>query len=237
MTKTTDISEQFSRLTLLFGDDGIKKLFKARVAVFGIGGVGGYVVEALARSGVGKLDLIDNDRVVLSNLNRQIIATHQTVGSYKTDAARARVLSINPNCDVTVHQMFFSPENADLFDFKQYDYVADAIDSFTSKLCLIEKAKAAGTPIISAMGAANKICPERFEVADIYQTSVCPMAKKLRKELKKRGIDSLKVVYSKEEPVTNAGRQTGKVLGSTSFTPPVAGLIMASEIIKDILNA
>ena len=231
------MTEQFSRLALLFGQSAVQKLSKMHVAVFGIGGVGGYVVEALARSGIGMIDLIDSDKVVLSNLNRQIIATHQTLGLLKTEAAQERILSINPNCKVQTHNVFFSPQNADLFDFKKYDYVADAIDSLGSKICLIEKAKAAGTPIISAMGAANKIYPERFEVADIYQTSVCPVAKILRKELKKRGINNLKVVYSKEQPlVPNKTDEEGKVLGSTAFTPPVVGLIIAAEIIKDLLN-
>ena len=230
------MKEQFSRLEILFGSQGIQKLLGARVAVFGLGGVGGYVVEALARSGVGKLDLIDADKVVLSNLNRQIIATHQSIGFYKTDVAKERVLSINPNCDVRTHQVFFSAENADSFNLKEYDYIADAIDSLGPKILLIEKAKAVGTPIISAMGAANKLCPERFEVADIYQTSVCPVAKIVRKELKKRGIKNLKVVYSKEEPQASKTDTAAKILGSTSFTPPVCGLIMASEIIKDLLK-
>ena len=229
------MTEQFSRLALLFGNKAIEKLHESRVAVFGIGGVGGYVVEALARSGIGKLDLIDNDKVVLSNLNRQIIATHQTLGLYKTEVAKERVLSINPKCVVQTHQVFFTSENAEMFDFKKFDYVADAIDSFFSKICLIEKAKALHTPIISAMGAANKICPERFEIADISKTSVCPLAKKIRKELKKRGINHLKVVYSKEQPSIHITTEN-KILGSTAFTPPVVGLIMASEIIKDLLS-
>jgi len=230
------MEEQFSRLELIFAQEGLEKLFKAHVAVFGIGGVGGYVVEALARTGVGKLDLIDGDVVCLSNLNRQIIATHQTLGEPKTEAAKQRVLSINPACIVQTHQMFFTPENAHLLNFAQYDYVVDAIDNVTSKICLIETAKASKTPVISSMGAANKICPELFEVADIYKTSVCPLAKVLRKELKKRGISGLKVVYSKEQPVLpNTGEGRSKVLGSTSFTPPVAGLLIAGEVIKDIL--
>ena len=230
---TNHTPEQFSRLALLIGDNGFEKLSKSHVAVFGCGGVGGYVVEALARSGIGKLDLIDGDDVALSNLNRQIIATHQTIGRPKTEVAKERILSVNPDCVVQTYKMFFSSENTDLFDFKKYNYVADAIDSLASKICLIETAKVAQTPIISAMGAANKLHPERFEVADIYQTSVCPLAKILRKELKKRNIESLKVVYSKESP---AKPSTSAVLGSTAFTPPVAGLIMAAEIIKDLLN-
>ena len=233
MTCANHTPEQFSRLALLIGNNGFEKLSKSHVAVFGCGGVGGYVVEALARSGIGKLDLIDGDNIALSNLNRQIIATHQTIGRPKTEVAKERILSVNPDCTVQTYQMFFSSQNIDLFDFKKYDYVADAIDSLASKICLIETAKAAQTPIISAMGAANKLHPERFEVADIYQTSVCPLAKILRKELKKRGIESLKVVYSKESP---AKPSSGTVLGSTAFTPPVAGLIMAAEIIKDLLN-
>lgn len=237
MTSTNHIPEQFSRLAVLIGDEGIEKLSKSYIAIFGLGGVGGYIVEALARSGVGHIDLIDADTVALSNLNRQIIATHQTIGRPKTEVLKERILSINPACIVQTNQVFFSAENADSFDFKKYDYVADAIDSFASKLCLIEKVKAAHTPIISAMGAANKMHPECFEVADIYKTSVCPLAKILRKELKKRGIENLKVVYSKEDPVKSMLKdEQNIVLGSTAFTPPVVGLIMAGEIIKDILK-
>ena len=179
----------------------MEKLGRSRVAVFGIGGVGGYVVEALARSGVGALDLIDDDKVCLTNLNRQIIATHSTIDMYKVDAARERILDINPECDVTVHRCFYLPETEDQFDFTQYDYIVDAIDTVTGKLSIIDNAKKAGTPVISSMGAGNKVHPELFEVADIYETSVCPLAKVMRRELKKRGITSLKVVYSREEPI------------------------------------
>lgn len=191
--------EELSRTGLLIGEEGIEKLQRARVAVFGIGGVGGYVVEALARSGVGALDLIDNDTVAPSNLNRQIIATMQTVGQYKVDVMRERILSINPDARVSVHRCFFLPENAGEFDFTQYDYVVDAVDTVTAKLEIIMRAKAAGVPVISCMGAGNKLDATKFQVTDIYQTSMCPLAKVMRRELKKRGVKALQVVYSTEQ--------------------------------------
>jgi tRNA A37 threonylcarbamoyladenosine dehydratase len=216
----------------------MEKLKHSRVAVFGIGGVGGYVVEALARSGVGALDLIDNDTVAITNINRQIIATHNTIGRYKVDVAKERIKEINPECEVRIYKTFYLPEKSEEFDFKVYDYVADAIDTVSGKIALAVQASRAGVPIISAMGAGNKLEPTMFEVADIYKTSVCPLAKVMRKELKKRGVKKLKVVYSKEEPLKPAETEekTGKrqTAGSTAFTPAVAGLIMASEIIKDI---
>ncbi|MBO6281333.1 MAG: tRNA threonylcarbamoyladenosine dehydratase [Alphaproteobacteria bacterium] len=234
--------DQFSRTRILFGSTALEKLAHSRVAVFGIGGVGGYTVEALARSGLGALDLIDNDTVALTNLNRQIIATHSTIGQYKTDVAAARVRDINPACKITVHQTFFLPENSAEFDFSQYDYVVDAIDTVAGKIGLIEAADVAGVPIISAMGAGNKLDPTAFEIADIYKTSVCPLAHVMRKELKKRGIKHLKVIYSKEQPLTPlADEETDKTSkrvtpGSTSFVPPVVGLIIAGEVIKDLIN-
>lgn len=237
---------QFSRTQLLLGQDGMDKLARARVAVFGIGGVGGYTVEALARSGVGALDLIDDDKVCLSNINRQIIATHKTVGQYKTDVAEARILEINPHAIVRKFQTFYMPDTADQFDFTQYDYVVDAIDTVTGKISLVMQAQAAGVPIISAMGAGNKMDPTAFEVADIYETSVCPLARVMRHELKKRGVSHLKVVYSKEpartplddtssscQPGTNRKRQ---VPGSNAFVPSVAGLILAGEVIRDLVG-
>lgn len=235
------MTEQFSRTEMLLGSEAMQRLNTARVAVFGIGGVGGYVVEALARSGVGALDLVDHDKVAISNINRQVIATWDTIDCYKTDVMRDRIMKINPDCKVKVHQCFFLPENEDTFDFKEYDYVVDAVDTVTAKIALIMKAKEAGVPIISCMGAGNKLNPAMFEVTDIYKTSVCPLAKVMRRELKKRGVKKLKVVYSKEEPVfpktdiqdTNTDRR--KVTpGSVAFVPSVAGLIMASEVVKDI---
>ena len=196
------MTKQHERTALLLGEEAVEGLHNKRVAVFGVGGVGGYAVEALARAGVGRLDLIDKDEVDITNINRQIIATHETVGQPKVEVARQRILAINPRAQVTVHQTFYLPENADGFDFTQYDYVIDAIDTVTGKISLIMQAAQAGTPIISAMGAGNKLDPTRFEVADIYQTSVCPLAKVMRRELKKRGIKKLKVVYSKEPAMT-----------------------------------
>ena len=196
------MAEQFIRTEMIFGGEGMERLYRARVAVFGVGGVGGHVVEALARSGVGTLDLIDNDTVCLSNINRQIIATHKTLGQYKVDAAAERVREINPDAVVNIYRTFYLPETADQFDFTQYDYVVDAIDTVSGKLMLVEQAEAAGTPIISSMGAGNKVDPAAFEVADIYETSVCPLARVMRRELKKRRIKKLKVVYSKEEALT-----------------------------------
>jgi tRNA A37 threonylcarbamoyladenosine dehydratase len=231
--------EQLSRTELIYGEEAIKYFAKCRVAIFGIGGVGGYVTEALARTGIGELDLIDSDKVVLSNLNRQIIATHRTIGMYKVDAAAERIKDINPACRVNTYKVFYLPETQDSFDFTKYDYVVDAIDTVAGKLAIIENAKKAGVPIISSMGAGNKVRPAMFEVADIYKTSICPLAKTIRKECRKRGIESLKVVYSKEEPAENKNPQvdeeTGKrVPGSTAFTPSAAGLIIASEVINDL---
>lgn len=229
--------EQFSRTELLLGHEAMEKLAGSRVAVFGIGGVGGYVVEALARSGVGALDLIDNDKVALSNINRQIIATMKTVGMDKVDAAKERILDINPDCKVTTYKTFYMPDTAEQFDFTKYDYVVDAIDTVTGKLTIIENAKKAGVPVISSMGAGNKLDASAFEVADLYKTSVCPLAKVMRRECKKRGIRSLKVVYSKEEPVkssavlTEGGRN---IPGSIAFAPSSAGLVIAGEVIKDL---
>ena len=231
---------QFSRTELLLGRDAMERLFKARVAVFGIGGVGGYAVEALARSGIGTLDLIDNDRVCLTNLNRQIIATHRTVGMYKVDAAKERILEINPNAAVNAFPCFYTPETAQQFDFTLYDYVIDAIDTVTGKLSLAMQAEQAGTPVISCMGAGNKLDPTAFEVADIYETSVCPLARVMRTELRKRGVGHLKVVYSREPPIRPAeaceedGGVRRSVPGSTAFVPAVAGLILAGEVVKDL---
>jgi len=233
----------FSRTQLLFGKEGMQKLRSARVAVFGIGGVGGYVAEALARSGIGALELIDSDTVTLTNINRQIIATHKTVGRYKTEVMAERITEINPEAEVKTYRIFFMPETAENFDFSKYDYVIDAIDTVTGKLELIMRAEAANVPIISAMGAGNKLDPTKFEVTDIFKTSVCPLARVMRRELKARGIRHLKVVYSKEEPIAPQFDPTdeeiitsGKpVPGSTSFVPPVVGLIIAGEVIKDLV--
>ena len=216
----------------------MQKLAAARVAVFGVGGVGGHAVEALARSGIGALDLVDSDVVCLSNLNRQIIATHHTIGQYKVDAAAARIAEINPLCKVSVHKVFFVPETQDQFDFSQYDYVIDAIDTVSGKSALITAAQQADVPVISAMGAGNKVNPAAFEVADIYKTSVCPLAHVMRKELKKRGVKSLKVVYSREQPLPmrSASDEKRPTVGSTSFVPPVVGCIIAGEVIKDLIG-
>ena len=226
----------------MFGSEGLERLYKARVAVFGIGGVGGYVVEALVRSGLGFIDIIDNDTVALSNLNRQIIATHSTIGRYKVDVMEERIKDINPECKVKIHRCFYLPENKDEFDFTEYDYVVDAIDTVSGKISLVVQANEAHTPIISSMGAGNKMHPELFEVDDIYNTSICPLARVMRRELKKREIKGLKVVYSKEEPVKPKSEEdtenpaTRKVApGSNAFVPSVAGLIIASEVIKDIM--
>lgn len=225
--------EEFSRSALLLGGEAVKQLGRKTVAVFGIGGVGGFVVEALARTGVGTLHLIDNDTVGLSNLNRQMAALHSTVGKFKTEVMKERVLDINPQINVSVHNCFFLPENADEFDFSSYDYVVDAVDTVTAKLELAVRAQKAGIPVISCMGAGNKLDPTAFEVSDVYQTSVCPLARVMRRELKKRGVDQLKVVYSKEKPVkVSAG--AGSVPGSVAFVPSVAGLILAGEVIKDL---
>lgn len=229
------MDEQFSRIGLLLGNDSMEKLSKAHVAVFGVGGVGGYVVEALVRSGIQHIDIVDNDTVSISNINRQIIATHSTVGQYKVDVMERRILDINPNAKVNVYRCFYLPQTRDQFDFTQYDYVVDAIDTVTGKLQLIQQAKEAGTKVISCMGAGNKLDPTRFEVADISKTSVCPLARVMRQECKKRGIKDVKVVYSKEEPIKPRFAEGAEVVpGSTAFVPSVAGLIIASEVIKDL---
>lgn len=235
------IHEQFLRTQMLLGTQAVEKLQKARVAVFGIGGVGGYTVEALARSGVGCLDLIDHDTVSLSNLNRQILATHSTVGLPKVEAARRRILDINPQCVVNTHPVFYTPETAAEFDFTQYDYIVDAIDTVTGKLQLVQAARAAGTPIICCMGTGNKLDASAFEVSDISKTTMCPLARIMRKELGKRGIKHLKVVYSREEALTPTGWEEeaaalGKrqIPGSVAFVPGAAGLILAGEVIKDL---
>ena len=245
---------QSSRTQLLIGEAAINKLQKSRVAVFGIGGVGGYVCEALVRSGVGAFDLVDDDKVCLTNLNRQIIATRKTVGKYKADVMKERMLDINPDVDVRIHRCFFLPENADDFPFDEYDYVVDAVDTVTAKIELILRAKAHNVPIISAMGAGNKLDPGRFKIADIYQTSVCPLARVMRRELKKRHVKNLKVVYSDEQPIRpledmSISCRTGCICppgaqhkcterrdipGSTAFVPAVAGLMIAGEIVKDL---
>ena len=235
--------DQFARTELLIGAEALGRLAGCRVAVFGIGGVGGYTVEALARSGIGALDLIDDDRISLTNLNRQLHAMHSTLGQYKTDVAAERIRDINPDCRVITHHTFFLPETQDQFDFTQYDYVVDAIDTMKGKLALAEKAQSSGTPVISAMGAGNKLDPTAFRVGDIHQTSVCPLARIMRSECRKRGIRRLKVVYSTEPPVrplgeTPADDRSGSsrrdIPGSTAFVPAAAGLIIASEVIKDL---
>ena len=238
------MENQFIRTQMLVGKQGIEKLKNSTVAVFGVGGVGGYTVEALARSGVGTIVIIDNDTVSLSNINRQIIATHDTLGMLKTDAAEMRIKSINPDCTVVKHNCFFLPENADSFDFSKYDYVVDAIDTVSGKIELVMKAISEGTPIISSMGAGNKLDPTQFEVSDISKTSVCPLARVMRRELKKRGVNHLKVVYSKEQAVTPFEADEIKdekdfarrraLPGSVAFVPSVAGLIIAGEVIKDL---
>ena len=245
---------QFSRTQLLLGKEAIEKMSNSRVAVFGIGGVGGYVCEALVRSGVGAFDLIDDDKVCLTNLNRQIIATRKSIGKYKVDVMKERMLDINPKVDVRVHKCFFLPENADDFPFEEYDYVVDAVDTVTAKLEIIVRAKSLNIPVISAMGAGNKLDASRFKVADIYKTQMDPLAKVMRRELKKRNIKHLKVVYSDEQPIkpledmsiscrTNCICPPGAahkcterrdIPGSTAFTPAVAGLIMAGELVKDL---
>lgn len=231
--------EKFSRTELLVGKSAVEKLAKSRVAVFGVGGVGGYVVEALVRSGVGTLDLVDNDDVSISNINRQIIATTKTVGLSKIEVAKERALEINPDVKINVYQMFYTSETESQFDFTQYDYVVDAIDTVVGKLSLVEKSKSAGVPIICAMGAGNKLDPTKFEVADISETSVCPLARVMRTELKKRNITDVKVVYSKEIPQKTdlVDEKTGKSIpGSISFVPSVVGLIIAGEVIKDLIK-
>lgn len=243
------MSEQFSRTELLLGKDAMDRLAKARVAVFGIGGVGGYVCEALVRSGIRAFDLIDNDTVCMSNLNRQIIATRSTIGKYKTQVMKDRMLDINPEVDVRIYNSFFLPENADDFPWEEYDYIVDAVDTVTAKIALVEKANEKNIPIISSMGAGNKLDGSAFEVADIYKTQVCPLAKVMRRELKKRGIKKLKVVYSRElalKPITTENETASEkedakirkraIPGSVAFVPSVAGLIIGGEVIKDIAN-
>lgn len=247
---------QFSRTELLLGKDAMEKLAASRVAVFGIGGVGGYTVEALARSGIGAIDIIDDDKVCLTNINRQIIATRKTIGKYKVDVAEKRILDINPDAAVRKYKTFYMPDTADQFDFTEYDYIVDAIDTVTGKIELAVNAQKAGTPIISSMGAGNKLNAAGFEVADIYKTSVCPLAKVMRRELKKRNIKKLKVVYSKEPPMTPIEskeiscksncvcppgtarncNQRRQVPGSVAFVPSVVGLIIAGEVVKDLLK-
>lgn len=247
---------QFSRTQLIFGKEAMDKLANSRVAVFGIGGVGGYTVEALVRSGIGAIDIIDDDKVCLTNINRQIFATRKTVGKYKVDVAEERILDINPDIKVTKHRTFYSPETASEFDFTQYDYVVDAIDTVTGKLELVENAKKCGTPIICSMGAGNKVDASAFEVTDIFKTSVCPLAKVMRYELKRRGIKHLKVVYSKEQPVkpiedmaiscrshcvcppgtARKCTQRRQIPGSTAFVPSTVGLIIAGEVVKDLIG-
>ncbi len=225
------MENQYIRTIAVLGEAAIEKLKNFRVAVFGVGGVGSYAVEALARAGVGKIDLIDNDTFNVTNINRQLYATHKTIGEYKVDVARERILDINPDCVVTTHKTFYLPENADTLDLSQYDYIVDAIDTVSAKIELVLRANKCGTPIISSMGTGNKLCPEMFEVADIYKTSVCPLAKVMRTRLKKEGIKKLKVVYSKEEPIKN----NDNIIGSVPFVPSVAGLIIAGEVIKDLM--
>lgn len=229
----------FSRTEALIGKEGLEKLKNARVAVFGVGGVGGYVVEALARSGVGEIDLIDSDKVSVSNINRQIIALHSTVGRYKTEVMAERIKDINPNAKVNVFNLFYLPETAEKFDFAAYDYVVDAVDTVSAKLSIVERAYQVKIPVISSMGAGNKLNPTDFEIADIYQTSVCPLAKVMRRELKKRGVEKLKVIYSQEEPKSEgiADEERGKRSpASIAFVPSVAGLIIASEVVKDLIK-
>ena len=246
--------DQFARTQLLLGMDAMERLKKSRVAVFGVGGVGGYSVEALARSGVGAIDLIDDDKVCLTNINRQIIADVKTIGKYKVDVAKDRILSINPRCKVTTHKSFYLPENSGDFDFKEYDYVIDAVDTVTAKINLVMQANECNVPVISSMGAGNKLDPTAFIVSDIYKTSVCPLAKVMRRELKKRNIKKLKVVYSKEQPLVpmedesiscrshcvcppGAERKCTDrraIPGSVAFVPSVVGLIIAGEVIKDL---
>ena len=256
MEEQVSMQDQYSRTQLLLGKEAMEKLHNSRVAVFGIGGVGGYTVEALARSGVGALDLIDDDKVCLTNINRQIYATRKTVGRYKIEVAEERIHQINPDCQVRTHQTFYMPEIADQFDFSAYDYIVDAIDTVTAKIDLIVQANRYQVPIMSAMGAGNKMDPTAFEVDDIYNTSVCPLARVMRYELRKRGIPKLKVVYSKEKPVESKEdmaascrshcicppgtarkcTQRRAIPGSNAFVPSVAGLIIAGEVVKDLIG-
>ena len=248
--------DRFSRTELMIGKDAIEKLKNSRVAVFGVGGVGGYTVEALARSGIGSIDIIDDDKVCLTNINRQILALSSTIGKYKVEVAEQRIKDINPDCNVTAHRLFYTPETADNFDFTKYDYIVDAIDTVTGKLSLALKAQEAKTPIISAMGAGNKLNPTAFKVADIYETSVCPLARVMRLECKRRGIKSLKVVYSQEKAIkpqqseeiscknncvcpagtTRKCTLRRDIPASNAFVPPVVGFIIAGEVVKDIIG-
>ena len=235
------MTDQFSRTQLLLGSEGMDRLKNARIAVFGVGGVGGFAAEALVRSGVGHIDLIDNDTVSLTNLNRQIIALHSTIGRYKTEVARERFLDINPELDINIYNVFYTPETSSMFDFTKYDLIIDAIDSVTGKIELVMQADKAGTEIICSMGAGNKLHPELFEIADIYKTSVCPLARVMRTELKKRGIKKLKVVYSKEPPIKPlpSSEDPGvrrSLPGSTSFVPSAAGLILAGEVVRTLIK-
>lgn len=245
---------QFSRTQLLYGEEAMKRLRNARVAVFGVGGVGGYVCEALVRSGVGAFDLIDDDKVCLTNINRQIIATRKTVGKYKADVMKERMQEINPDVEVNIHKCFFLPENADKFPFGEYDYVVDAVDTVTAKIELVMKCNKEGVPIISSMGAGNKLEPSAFKVSDIYKTKMCPLAKVMRRELKKRGVRKLKVVYSEEKPkrpiedmsiscrthcicppgAKHKCTEKRDIPGSVAFVPSVVGLIIAGEVVKDL---
>ena len=231
------MSEIFSRTELILGEQNIKKLNNSHIAIFGVGGVGGYVLEGLVRAGVERFDLIDNDTVSVSNINRQIIATNESIGQNKVEVAKKRAMTINSNVMINTFTTFFLPENKNEFDFSKYDYVIDAIDTVSGKIAIIEKANESNTPVISSMGTGNKVNPTMFEVDDIYNTSVCPLAKVMRKELKKRNINSLKVVYSKEAPITpkiGIQEHNSRIPGSISFCPSVAGLIIASEVVKDI---
>lgn len=233
------ISEQNSRTALLLGDEAVEKLKNSRVAVFGVGGVGGYICEALARAGVGALDIYDRDTVSISNINRQIIATHKTVGRPKVEVMRERILDINPDCRVETNEVFYLPENADEYDLSVYDYIADAVDTVSAKLEIITRADKLGVPVISAMGAGNKLDPAAFEVSDIYKTEVCPLARVIRRELKARGVKKLLVVYSKEEAKKSnlVDSESGKSIpGSVSFVPSAMGLIMAGEIVKRLVK-
>ena len=237
------MEEQFSRTGLLLGEDALLRLQQSRVAVFGIGGVGGYTVEALARAGVGTIDVIDSDTVSISNLNRQLLATYDTVGMLKVEAAKARILSINPKAVVYAHPIFYTPETADQLDFTQYDYIVDAIDTVTGKLCIIQRALEAGTKVISCMGTGNKLDPTALQVADISKTTICPLARVMRKELKKRGINHMKVVFTTEEALKPVGAEEeaatiGKrqIPGSVSYIPGIAGLLLAGEVIKDLIK-
>lgn len=226
------MENQHTRSIALLGKDAITKLKKCRVAVFGVGGVGSYTVEALARAGIGAIDLIDSDTFNVTNINRQLYATHKTIGQYKVDVAKNRILDINPDCKVTVNKTFYLPQNSNTFDLSVYDYIVDAIDTVAAKVELVVNADKCGTPIISSMGTGNKLHPEMLEIADIYKTNVCPLAKVMRTRLKKEGIKKLKVVYSKETPITN----NDNIIGSVPFVPSAAGIIIAGEVIKDLIN-